>query len=65
MLNLRERAFRNVIFATAFVLFLLFGVCLSYAVGKVLFSVVGAFLLTVAIFMLLTTIDTWRKVKEE
>jgi uncharacterized membrane protein YedE/YeeE len=65
MLTLRERAFRNVIFAVALVLFLLFGVSLTYVIGRLLFSVIGAFLLAMAIFILITTIDTWRKVKEE
>ena len=65
MLTLREKAFRNVIVAVALVLFLLFGVSLTYVIGRLLFSVIGAFLLAIAIFMLITTIDTWRKVKEE
>ena len=65
MLTLREKAFRNVIVAVALVLFLLFGVSLTYVIGKLLFSVIGAFLLAMAIFILITTIDTWRKVKEE
>ena len=65
MLTLREKAFRNVIFAVALVLFLLFGVSLTYVIGRLLFSVIGAFLLAMAIFILITTIDTWRKVKEE
>jgi hypothetical protein len=65
MLSLRERAFRNIIFAGALVLFLILGVCFSYAIGKMLLSIVGAFLLVIAIFLLIVTIDTWRKVKEE
>ncbi len=65
MLSLRERAFRNLIFVGALVLFLIFGVCFTYAVGKMFLSLVGAFLLVIAIFLLIVTIDTWRKVKEE
>jgi hypothetical protein len=65
MLTLRERAFRNVIVAVALVLFLLFGVSLTYVMGRLLFSVIGAFLLAMAIFILITSVDTWRKVKEE
>jgi hypothetical protein len=29
------------------------------------YSLVGAFLLVIAIFLLIVNIDTWRKVKEE
>ena len=65
MLSLKERAFRNVIFVCALVLFLIFAVCFTYAIGKMLLSIAGAFLLVIAIFLLIVTIDTWRKVREE
>ena len=65
MLSLRERAFRNVIFACALVSFLALAVIFTYAIGKMLLSIVGAFLLVIAIFLLIVTIDTWRRVKEE
>ena len=65
MLTLREKAFRNVILAVALVLFLLFGVCLTYAIGKIIFSFVGTFILVLSIFVLIVTINTWRRVKEE
>jgi quinol-cytochrome oxidoreductase complex cytochrome b subunit len=65
MLSLRERAFRNVIFVIALVLFLVLAVCFTYALGKMLLSMLGAFLLVIAIFLLVVTIDTWRKAKEE
>jgi len=65
MLSLRERAFRNVIFVSALALFLVLAVCFTYAVGKMLLSLIVAFLLVIAIFLLIVTIDTWRKAKEE
>ncbi len=65
MLSIREKAFRNVIFVSALVLFLVLAVCFTYAVGKMLFSIVGAFLLVIAIFLLIVTFDAWRKTKEE
>ena len=65
MLSLRERAFRNVIFVCALVLFLILAVCFTYAIGKIYLSIAGAFLLVIAIFLMIVTIDTWRKVKEE
>ncbi len=65
MLSLRERAFRNVIYVSALVLFLVLGVCFTYALGNMLLSLIGAFLLVIAIFLLIVTIDTWRKAKEE
>ncbi len=65
MLSPRERAFRNLIYVTALVLFLVLGVCFSYALGQTIFSLVGAFLLVVAIFLLIVTFDTWRKRREE
>ncbi len=65
MLNIREKAFRNVIFVSALVLFLVLAVCFAYAVGKMLISTVGAFLLVIAIFLLIVTFDSWRKAKEE
>ena len=65
MLSLRERAFRNLIFASALVLFLILGVCYTYAIGKILLCFVGVFLLIMAIFLLTVTFDTWRKVREE
>jgi uncharacterized membrane protein YoaK (UPF0700 family) len=60
-----ERAFRNVIFVCALVLFLILEICFTYAIGKMFYSLVGAFLLVIAIFLLVVNIDTWRKVKEE
>jgi CHASE2 domain-containing sensor protein len=65
MLSLKERAFRNVIFVCALVLFLILEICFTYAIGKMFYSLVGAFLLVIAIFLLVVNIDTWRKVKEE
>jgi protein-S-isoprenylcysteine O-methyltransferase Ste14 len=65
MLSLREKAFRNVIFVSALVLFLVLAVCFTYALGKMVLSMLGAFLLVIAIFLLIVTIDSWRKAKEE
>jgi uncharacterized membrane protein YhhN len=65
MLSLKERAFRNVIFVCALVLFLVLEICFTYVIGKMFYSLVGAFLLVIAIFLLIVNIDTWRKVKEE
>ncbi len=65
MLSLREKAFRNLILVFALVLFLIFGVCFAYAIGKMFLSIGGAFLLVIAIFLLIVTFDTWRKVKEQ
>lgn len=65
MLSLREKAFRNVIFVSALVLFLALAVCFAYVIGKMLLSVLGAFLLVIAIFLLIVTVDSWRKAKEE
>ena len=65
MLSLKERAFRNVIFVCALVLFLVLKICFTYAIGKMFYSLVGAFLLVIAIFLLIVNIDTWRKVREE
>ena len=65
MLSLKERAFRNVIFVCTLVLFLVLEICFTYAIGKMFYSLVGAFLLVIAIFLLIVNIDTWRKVKEE
>ena len=65
MLSLKERAFRNVIFVCALVLFLVLEICFTYAIGKMFYSLVGAFLLVIAIFLLIVNIDIWRKVKEE
>ncbi len=65
MLSLRERAFRNVIFVSSLTLFLVLAVCFTYALGKMLLSLIGAFLLVIAIFLLIVTIDTWRRAKEE
>ncbi len=65
MLSLKEKAFRNVIFVCALVLFLILEICFTYVIGKILYSIGGAFLLVIAIFLLIVTIDTWRKVKEE
>jgi hypothetical protein len=49
----------------ALVLFLVLEICFTYAIGKMFYSLVGAFLLVIAIFLLIVNIDTWRKVKEE
>lgn len=65
VLSLRERAFRNVIFVCALALFLILEICFTYAIGKMFLSIAGAFLLVIAIFLLIVTIDQWRKVKEE
>jgi hypothetical protein len=65
MLSLKERAFRNVIFVCALVLFLILEICFTYATGKIFYSIIGAFLLVVAIFLLIVNLDTWRKVKSE
>ncbi len=65
MLSLRERAFRNVIYVSALVLFLVLAICFTYALGSMLLSLIGAFLLVMAIFLLIVTIDNWRKAKEE
>lgn len=65
MLSLRERAFRNVIFVSALVLFLVLAVCFTYVLGIMLLSLIGAFLLVIAIFLLIVTIDAWRKAKED
>jgi hypothetical protein len=65
MSSLKERAFRNIIFVCALVLFLVLEICFTYAIGKMFHSLVGAFLLVIAIFLLIVNIDTWRKVKEE
>ena len=65
MLGLKERAFRNVIFVCALVLFLMVEICFTYTIGKIFYSIGGAFLLVIAIFLLIVTIDSWRKMKEE
>ena len=65
MLSLKERAFRNVMFVCALVLFLILEICFTYAAGKIFYSIIGAFLLVVAIFLLIVNLDTWRKVKSE
>jgi uncharacterized membrane protein len=65
MLSLRERAFRNLIFAGALVLFLILGVCYTYAIGRILLCFVGVFLLIMGIFLLTVTFNTWRRVREE
>ncbi len=65
MLSLRERAFRNVIFVCALVLFLVVAVLYSYALGQTILALIGAFLLVMSIFLLIVTIDNWRKAKEE
>jgi len=65
MVSLRERAFRNLIFAGALLLFLILAVCYTYAIGKILLCLVGVFLLIMAIFLLTVTFNTWRRVKEE
>ena len=64
MLSLRERAFRNVIFVSALALFLVLVVCFAYVLEKMVLSILGAFLLVIAIFLLIVTIDSWRKSKE-
>ena len=65
MLSSKERAFRNVIFVCALVLFLIFEICFTYFTGKIFYSIIGAFLLVIAIFLLIVSLDTWRKVKSE
>ena len=65
MLSLRERAFRNLIFASAVVLFLILGVCYTYTIGKIVLCFVGVFLLITAVFLLTVTLNTWRRVREE
>jgi len=65
MLSLRERAFRNLIFASALLLFLMLGVCYTYAIGKILLCLVGVFLVIMAIFLLTVTFNTWRRMREE
>jgi len=65
MLSLRERAFRNLIFAGALLLFLILGVCYTYAIGKILLCLVGVFLVIMAIFLLTVTFNTWRRMREE
>jgi CHASE2 domain-containing sensor protein len=65
MLSLREKAFRNLVFASALVLFLILGVCYTYTIGKIVLCLVGVFLLIVAIFLLTVTFNTWRRVREE
>ena len=65
MLSLKERAFRNVIFVCALVLFLIFEICFTYFTGKIFYSIIGAFLLVIAIFLLIVSLDTWRKIKSE
>ena len=64
MLSLKERAFRNLIFASALLLFLILGVCYTYAIGKILLCLVGVFLAIMAIFLLTVTFNTWRRVRE-
>jgi len=61
MLSLKERAYRNVIFVCALVLFLILGTVLTYALGEIYLSIAGAFLLVIAIFLMIVTIDTLRK----
>ncbi len=65
MLSLREKAFRNLMFASALVLFLISGICYTYTIGKIVFCFVGVFLLIMAIFILTVTFNTWRRVREE
>ncbi len=65
MLSLRERAFRNIIYVSGLVLFLVLAVCFTYVLGEMLLSLVGAFLLVIAIFLLIVVFDSWRKAKEE
>jgi len=65
MLSLREKAFRNLVFASALALFLILGVYYTYAIGKIVLCFVGVFLLIMAIFLLTVTFNTWRRVREE
>jgi CHASE2 domain-containing sensor protein len=65
MLSLRERAFRNLIFASGLVLFLILGISYIYIIGKIVLCFVGVFLLIMAIFLLTVTFNTWRRVREE
>jgi len=65
MLNLREKTFLSLVLLCAIGLFLVLEIVLTYAVGKLLFSLAGAFCLVMIIFLLLVNFDTWRKIKEE
>ncbi len=65
MLSLKERAFRNVIFVCALLLFLMMAVLFTYFLGQMILSIIGAFLLVVTIFLLIVTVDTWRKLKKD
>jgi hypothetical protein len=65
MLSLREKTFLNLVLLCAIGLFLIFGIFLTYTIGKLLFSLVGGFCLVLVIFLLLVNFDTWRKIKEE
>ncbi len=65
MLSVKEKAFRNVIFVCALLLFLIVAVLFTYFLGQMILSIIGAFLMVVGIFLLIVTVDTWRKVKKE
>ena len=65
MLSLREKTFFSLILLCAIGLFLVLEIVLTYAIGKLLFSLAGAFCLVMIIFLLLVNFDTWRKIKEE
>ena len=65
MLSLREKTFLSLILLCAIGLFLVLEIVLTYAIGKLLFSLAGAFCLVMIIFLLLVNFDTWRKIKEE
>ena len=65
MLSLRERAFRNLMLSCAFAIFLILEIYFTYIIGKLLYSLVGAFLFAIVLFSLVVNFDTWRKVKGE
>jgi|GEM_PF-1217818 hypothetical protein len=52
MLSLKERAFRNVIFVCAFVLFLILQICFTYAIGKIFYSIIGGFSIGYSYFLI-------------
>ncbi len=64
-MSLGERAFLNVVLLCALGLFLVLEILLTYDVGKLVYSLIGAFCLVIVIFLLLVNLDTWRKIKGE
>ncbi len=65
MLSLREKTFLSLVLLCAIGLFLILEIVFTYAIGNLLFSLVGAFCLVMVIFLLLVHFDTWRKIKGE